>query len=110
MLPMKNISYLTFSLRMSSSSLSSSSSCLITWQRIQYAFLRDSTSSLRSIPSVERILSAAAFSGLIDDFGRARVKEAVVAHLDGLRSAREAFDERVAVESVRAALAGATAS
>ena len=47
---------------------------------------------------------------MIEDFGRSRVKEAVVAHLDLLRSAREAFDETVAVQWVRGALAGATQS
>src|SRR2546423_2832892 len=108
-IPVKNWSYLFFSFRMSSSSLSSSSSLLITWQRIQYAHLRDST-SLRSIPSVERILSGSSFSSLIEDFSRARVKEAVVAHLEGLRLARDAFDETVAATSVRAALHGATES
>src|SRR2546428_13211459 len=81
---------------MSSSSLSSSSSCLIKCQRIQYADLRDST-SLRSIPSVERILSSGAFRPLVGEFGRARLKEAVVEHLDSLRLAREAFDEASAV-------------
>src|SRR5581483_2993762 len=109
MLPMKNISYFTLSLRMSSSSLSSSSSCLITFQRIQYPLLRDST-SLRNIPSVERILSSAPFVPLVAEFGRERVKEAVVAHLGGLRAAREPFDDLTAVTSVRAALASATAS
>ena len=38
------------------------------------------------------------------------MKEAVVAHLDLLRSAREPFDETIAVQWVRGALEGATAS
>src|SRR6266542_1547055 len=97
------------SLRMSSSSLSSSSSRLITCQRIQYAHLRDST-SLRSIPSVERILSSAAFVPLIAEFGRTRVKVALIGHLERLRQAGESFDDVTAVTSVRAALATATAS
>jgi L-seryl-tRNA(Ser) seleniumtransferase len=59
---------------------------------------------------VERILSSAAFSGLIEDLGRTRVKEAVIAHLAALRLAREAFDETAAVDSIRTALHGATQS
>ena len=46
----------------------------------------------------------------MEHFGRARVKEAVVAHLDLLRSARQPFDETVALEWARGALAGATNS
>src|SRR5437879_4812002 len=108
-MPMKNWSYLFFTFRMSSSSLSSSSSCLITSQRIQYAHLRDST-SLRAIPSVERILSSEAFSSLVAEFGRSRVKEAVVAHLERLRQTREPFDDVTAVTAARASLESATAS
>jgi L-seryl-tRNA(Ser) seleniumtransferase len=59
---------------------------------------------------VERILSAAAFSGLIESFSRARVKEAVVAHLERLRLARGTFDESAAVDAVRLALESGTAS
>ena len=59
---------------------------------------------------MERILSAAAFSGLIESFGRARVKEAVVAHLERLRLARGTFDETAAVDAVRGALESGTAS
>jgi len=65
---------------------------------------------LRTIPSVERILSSAAFASLLAEFGRARVKEATVSYLDRLRIARAAFDETTAVEAVRDALQGATAS
>src|SRR5207253_11339032 len=94
---------------MSSSSLSSSSSCLIKCQRIQYPDLRDST-SLRSIPSVERILSSRTFAPLAEEFGRARLKEAVVEHLDSLRLAREPFDEASAVARVRWSLPVSPAS
>src|ERR1700737_315158 len=108
-IPAKNWSYLFFTFRMSSSSLSSSVSCLITYQRIQYAHLRDST-SLRSIPSVERILSSQGFSSLIAEFGRATVKDAVVDHLEGLRSGARRFEEEAAVGAIRAALRTATAA
>jgi L-seryl-tRNA(Ser) seleniumtransferase len=67
-------------------------------------------SALRNIPSVERILSSAAFLPLVDEFGRERVKAGVVAHLDALRSSRNAFDEEAAVTAVRASLASATGS
>jgi L-seryl-tRNA(Ser) seleniumtransferase len=67
-------------------------------------------SALRNIPSVERILSSAAFVPLIAEFGRERVKEGVVAHLDSLRSSRAPFDEPAAADSVRASLTSATGS
>ena len=59
--------------------------------------------ALRRIPSVERILSAAAFAPLVDELGRERVKDAVVVHLDRLRRARAEYDENEAVAAVRAA-------
>src|SRR5712691_1540958 len=68
------------------------------------------SAALRTIPSVERILSSAAFASLLAEFGRAPVKEATVSYLDRLRIARAAFDETTAVEAVRDALQGATAS
>jgi L-seryl-tRNA(Ser) seleniumtransferase len=67
-------------------------------------------SALRSIPSVERILSSDAFAEVIAEFGRDRVKEAVVVHLETLRSARGTFDENAAVDEARNQLAVATAS
>jgi len=67
-------------------------------------------SARRQIPSVERILSAAAFAPLVEELGRERVKEAVVDHLDGLRSARAAYDEGEALAAVRASLAASTSS
>jgi L-seryl-tRNA(Ser) seleniumtransferase len=67
-------------------------------------------SALRSIPSVERILSSGAFAGLIDEFGRDRVKEAVAVHLEALRSTRETFDETAAAGDVRRLAAASTAS
>ncbi|MDQ6802651.1 MAG: L-seryl-tRNA(Sec) selenium transferase [Acidobacteriota bacterium] len=78
-------------------------------QRIQYAHLRDS-SSLRSIPSVERILSSGAFAALITEFGRSRVKDGLAVWLDGLRTAGGAFDERSAADAVRVSLQTAVAS
>ncbi len=67
-------------------------------------------SALRSIPSVERILSRDAFAGLIDEFGRDRVKEAVAVHLEALRSTREPFDETAAAGDVRKRVAASTSS
>jgi L-seryl-tRNA(Ser) seleniumtransferase len=67
-------------------------------------------SSLRAIPSVERILSADPFAALIREFGRERVKEAVVDHLTGIRATRAAWDEGEAVTAAGAALAAATRS
>ena len=67
-------------------------------------------SALRSIPSVERILSSDAFAGVIGEFGRDRVKEAVVVHLETLRRTRGMFEENAAVGDARNQLAAATAS
>jgi len=67
-------------------------------------------SALRSIPSVDRILSSDRFSGAITEFGRDRVKDALVMHLEALRHDRRAFDERAAVDDVRNQLTTATAS
>jgi L-seryl-tRNA(Ser) seleniumtransferase len=67
-------------------------------------------SSLRRIPAVERILSAAAFAPLLEELGRERVKDAVVAHLDQLRDERAEYDEGAALTAVRAALAASTSS
>ena len=64
----------------------------------------------RTIPSVERILSAAAFAPLVSDHGRERVKESVVEHLSAVRSAGLAYDEGGAVAAVRDALEAATRS
>jgi L-seryl-tRNA(Ser) seleniumtransferase len=67
-------------------------------------------SSLRAIPSVERILSADAFVPLIREFGRERVKEAVVDHLTTIRATRAAYDESETVTAVGAAVSAATRS
>jgi L-seryl-tRNA(Ser) seleniumtransferase len=67
-------------------------------------------SVLRRIPSVERILSASAFTPLIDELGRERVKDAVVTHLDALRSSRSPYDEAAALAAARATLAATTTS
>lgn len=74
------------------------------------AGVADSSSSLRAIPSVERILSSPAFAPLVGDYGRHRVKEAVVEHLAGLRAARMPYDERDAAGAARETLARATGS
>jgi L-seryl-tRNA(Ser) seleniumtransferase len=65
---------------------------------------------LRRIPAMERILSSAAFAPLIDELGRERVKEAIVEHLDALRSSRAPYDEGAALDAMRAALATSTRS
>ena len=65
-------------------------------------------SALRSIPSVERILSADAFADLIAEFGRERVKEGVVDHLTTVRATRGEYEESEAVRAVGEALAAAT--
>src|SRR5258708_2178293 len=70
--------------------------------------LRDS--ALRAIPSVERILSGDAVGPLIATYGRARVKEALSAHLDDLRAHRAPWDETVALDALRDAVARATSS
>jgi L-seryl-tRNA(Ser) seleniumtransferase len=70
----------------------------------------DGKPSLRSIPSVERILSAASFAPLVTEFGRERVKEAVVDHLAILRAQRAAYDEQAALDAAHDALATATES
>ncbi len=70
----------------------------------------DGDSSRRAIPSVERILSGAAFGELIAAFGRTETKHALAEHLDGLRASRAAWDERAAAGAVRRALQEATAS
>lgn len=67
-------------------------------------------SALRAIPSVEKILSADAFAPLIAEYGRERVKEAVVDHLTTVRAVRGAYDETEAAEAVGVAIAAATRS
>jgi L-seryl-tRNA(Ser) seleniumtransferase len=67
-------------------------------------------SSLRAIPSVERLLSGESFLPLVEGFGRDRVKEALVRHLDGVRAARGSYEDASAVTDVAAALQQATAS
>jgi L-seryl-tRNA(Ser) seleniumtransferase len=71
---------------------------------------RTAISNLRAIPSVERILSAPAFSELAAAFGRERVKDAVVAHLATVRASRGAWSEADAVPAVAAALSAAVSS
>jgi L-seryl-tRNA(Ser) seleniumtransferase len=63
-----------------------------------------SDSPFRSIPSVERILSADAFAPLVSEYGRERVKEGLVEHLAALRANRHPWQEesasRVIAESL----------
>src|SRR5207237_8279347 len=67
-------------------------------------------SALRSIPSVERILSGDRFVSINAEFGRDRVKDALAAHLETLRRERRAFDESAAIDDIRSQLQFATAS
>jgi L-seryl-tRNA(Ser) seleniumtransferase len=70
----------------------------------------DGDSALRALPAVERVLTSPAFAPLIDDFGRARVKDGVVSHLARLRGSHGAFDENEAAGAVRADLARSTSA
>ena len=63
---------------------------------------------LRRIPSVERILSSAAFAPLAAEFGRDRLKDAVVAHLAAIRRDRVAYSEPALLDAARGALAVST--
>jgi L-seryl-tRNA(Ser) seleniumtransferase len=67
-------------------------------------------SGTRSIPSMERILSSAAFAPLIDTFSRAAVKDALTRHLAQLRSARDAYDESAALQRAGEMLSAAASS
>lgn len=67
-------------------------------------------SALRNLPSIERILSSAAFAPLVEAFGRERVKEAAVAHLASLRETRTPYDEPAALDAIRASSSSALGS
>lgn len=67
-------------------------------------------SRLRAIPAVERILSAKSLNPLVDEFGRERVKEAVVRSLAELRATAGAYDEEAMLAGVGAALRETTSS
>ncbi len=67
-------------------------------------------SALRSLPSVERILSSPAIAPLLAEYGRARLKGAVTAHLETLRRDRTPWDERAATAAIRALAAQSTSS
>ena len=59
---------------------------------------------------MERILSSDAFAGVVSNFGRDAVKDAVVGYLDTVRAERGHFDENVAADEVLNALTASTAS
>jgi L-seryl-tRNA(Ser) seleniumtransferase len=67
-------------------------------------------SALRAIPSVEKILSAETFAPLVSEYGRERVKEAVVDHLTTLRATGGVYEEAEVVPAVKDAIAAATRS
>ncbi len=66
--------------------------------------------NFRTIPSVERLLSSPPYQALAAEFGRERLKDAVVTYLTKLRGERAAFDETGALQAVGAMLAQSTAS
>ena len=67
-------------------------------------------SALRSLPSVERILSSPAMAPLVAEYGRARLKGAVAVHLQTLRRDRAPWDERDATAAIRSLAAQSTSS
>src|SRR2546421_11295933 len=67
-------------------------------------------SALRSLPSVERILSSAAMAPLLAEFGRARLKGAVASHLASLRRDRTPWNESDAAGAIRTLAAKSTSS
>ncbi len=79
-------------------------------RKARAAALDSAATNFRSIPSVERLLSSAALALVIAEFGRERVKEAVVAHLDGLRNSGIPFDETQAVAAVTERVSAGTSS
>jgi len=70
--------------------------------------LDSGAANFRSIPSVERLLSSPELVPLVTEFGRERVKVAVVAHLDDVRKRRVQFDEQTARIDVAARVMSAT--
>ena len=62
------------------------------------------TARLRSIPSVDRILSTPPFVTLASEFGRERVKQAIGCHLGKLRAREGAWHEEEAASAVETAL------
>ena len=66
--------------------------------------------ALRSIPSVDRILSSPRFVSLASEFGRDRVKEAVADHLATLRGRGSRWDEQQAAAQIESSLGVRTAS
>ncbi len=67
-------------------------------------------SRLRAIPSVERLLSSQTFISLAGEFGRERVKDALVRHLEAVRSGSSGYDDTRAAMEVGAALRDETSS
>ena len=67
-------------------------------------------SSRRRIPSVDRILASEPFAGPLRAFGRTRVKEALAAYLEQVRSSQSVYDDRIASLAVHERLAKATGS
>ena len=74
------------------------------------AAVNSAAGNFRSIPSVERLLSSAALAPAVAEFGRERVKDAVVAHLDEVRRSGRTFDEGEAIAAVTGRVSAATSS
>lgn len=66
--------------------------------------------ALRSLPSIDRLLSSPDYSDLIALYGRDEVKRSVVAYVARLRSERGAYDPAAARTAVTEALAASTSS
>jgi L-seryl-tRNA(Ser) seleniumtransferase len=74
------------------------------------AAVDSAAANFRSIPSVERLLSSPSFALVIAEFGRERVKNGVVSHLDDLRRNGLPFAEHEAVSAVTRRVSAATSS
>ena len=70
----------------------------------------DSGAGLRSIPSVERILTSPAFAPVVAAFGREATKVAVNGHLEELRASRAGYREDTALDFVHRRLTSSTSS
>ncbi|MFZ2492088.1 MAG: L-seryl-tRNA(Sec) selenium transferase, partial [Thermoanaerobaculia bacterium] len=67
-------------------------------------------STLRSLPSIDRLLSSPDLSGLISRYGREEVKKSIVAHVARLRAGKLPYDPVAAVDEVSTTLSVSTGS
>jgi L-seryl-tRNA(Ser) seleniumtransferase len=66
--------------------------------------------NLRAIPPVDRILGSSAYAGLLAEFGRMAVKEALTAYLGALRRAGDLFSLDASAAELRSVLAATWSS